>query len=48
MEPLNIHQAKTLLSQLLHVIEQGEEVAIFAIPLIGCWYARAGRNPCCR
>ena len=28
MEPVNIHQAKTQLSQLLHVVEQGEEVVI--------------------
>jgi prevent-host-death family protein len=28
MEPVNIHQAKTQLSQLLHGVEQGEEVVI--------------------
>ena len=28
MEPVNIHQAKTQLSQLLHLVEQGEEVVI--------------------
>jgi len=28
MQPVNIHQAKTQLSQLLHVVEQGEEVVI--------------------
>ena len=28
MEPVNIHQAKTQLSQLLHVVEQGEDVVI--------------------
>ena len=28
MEPVNIHQAKTQLSQLLQVVEQGEEVVI--------------------
>ena len=28
MKPVNIHQAKTQLSQLLHVVEQGEEVVI--------------------
>ena len=28
MEPVNIHHAKTQLSQLLQVVEQGEEVVI--------------------
>ena len=28
MDPVNIHQAKTQLSQLLQVVEQGEEVVI--------------------
>jgi prevent-host-death family protein len=28
MEPANIHQTKTQLSQLLQVVEQGEEVVI--------------------
>jgi len=28
MEPVNIHQAKTQLSQLLQMVEQGEEVVI--------------------
>ena len=28
MKPVNIHQAKTQLSQLLQVVEQGEEVVI--------------------
>ena len=28
MEPVNIHQAKTQLSRLLHGVEQGEEVVI--------------------
>lgn len=28
MERVNIHQAKTQLSQLLHVVEQGEEVFV--------------------
>jgi antitoxin (DNA-binding transcriptional repressor) of toxin-antitoxin stability system len=28
MEPVNIHQAKTQLSQLLQVVEQGQEVVI--------------------
>ena len=28
MKPVNIHQAKTHLSQLLQVVEQGEEVVI--------------------
>lgn len=28
MQPVNVHQAKTQLSQLLHVVEQGEEVVI--------------------
>ena len=28
MEPVNIHQARTQLSQLLHQVEQGEEVVI--------------------
>jgi len=28
MEPVNIHQAKTQLSRLLQVVEQGEEVVI--------------------
>ena len=28
MQPVNVHQAKTQLSQLLHLVEQGEEVVI--------------------
>jgi hypothetical protein len=28
MESVNIHQAKTQLSQLLHLVEKGEEVVI--------------------
>lgn len=28
MEPVNIHQAQTQLSQLLHVVDQGEAVVI--------------------
>ncbi len=28
MDPVNIHQAKTQLSQLLHLVELGEEVVI--------------------
>jgi antitoxin (DNA-binding transcriptional repressor) of toxin-antitoxin stability system len=28
MDPVDIHQAKTQLSQLLHLVEQGEEVVI--------------------
>jgi prevent-host-death family protein len=45
MEPVNIHQAKTQLSQLLHVVEQGEEVVIAraGVPIarLVSWQAQA-------
>jgi prevent-host-death family protein len=45
MEPVNIHQAKTQLSQLLQVVEQGEEVVIAraGVPIarLVSWQAQA-------
>ncbi|MEI7665975.1 MAG: type II toxin-antitoxin system prevent-host-death family antitoxin [Synechococcaceae cyanobacterium ELA263] len=45
MEPVNIHQAKTQLSQSLHGVEQGEEVVIaragVPIALLVGWKAPA-------